>query len=392
MNHRILTMTCLLLTLSAAPLLAQGPPGFKMPPPQVALAPVTVKTVPVHFEYVGMTEASKTVEIRARVTGFLESRDFMDGEWVKEGKQLFTIDKRPFEADNEIAAAQVAQAEARLQLANQELNRVQSVRTPGAVAAADIDQRAAEAANAAAALRLAKAQLEKAELFLDYTTVTAPLTGYIGKAQKEIGSYVDSAQNSLLATMLQVDPLYVSFNVTESDFLTWKHEASSGQLVLITGNSAPKVEITLLDGASFGAPGVLDFENTGLDTQTGTVELRATFENKERLLKPGQFVKVHLSGWERPNVLTVPQRAVGQSPQGAYVYVVGQDNKAEMRTVKTGDWAGQDWVVLEGLKEGEQVIVEGLTKVRPGVEVALGPPPGAPAPGGAPEQPAAPTK
>ena len=262
---------------------------------------------------------------------------------------------------------------------------MRSVQVPGAVAATDLDQKVAEEANASAALRLAKAQLAKAELDLSYAEIDAPLTGYIGKALKEIGSLVDSGQNSLLAVMQQVDPLYVSFQVTESDFLTWKREEKSGQLILPQGETAPRVEITLLDGNPFENVGVLDFENVNLNTQMGTVELRATFKNEDKTLKPGQYVKVHLKGWQRPNALVVPQRAVGQSPQGAYVYVVGSDNKAERRNIKVGAWTEQDWIVLDGLKEGEQVIVEGLTKVRPGATVVPAPVSAPSGPGAAPE-------
>jgi membrane fusion protein (multidrug efflux system) len=360
----------LLLGLVAHTVAAQGPPGGALPPPPVTLGTVEIKTIDVAYEYVGITQASKTVEVRARVQGFLETRDFLDGAYVKESARLFTIDPRSFKADREIAAAQVEEAESRLHLAEQEVKRMQSVKQPGAITQSDLDQKIAEQSSAVAALRLAKAQLSKADLELSYATVTAPLTGFAGKAQKEIGSLVDSAQNSLLTTMQQVDPLYVSFQVSESDYLTWKHEVKGGQLVLAQGDQAPHVEITLLDGSPFENEGVLDFENVNLNTQTGTVELRATFKNEGNVLKPGQFVKVHLKGWQRPNTMTVPQRAVSQSPQGAYVYVVGPDNKAERRSIKAGDWAGKDWAVLDGLKEGERVIVEGLTKVRPGSTVA----------------------
>ena len=383
----------LLAGLVAHTVEAQGPPGRELPPPQVTLGTVEIKTVDVAYEYVGMTQASKTVEVRARVQGFLETRDFLEGAYLKEGTRLFTIDPRSFKADREIAAAQVEQAESRLRLAEQEVKRMQSVRQPGAITQSDLDQKIAEQSSALAALRLAKAQLSKADLELSYATVTAPLTGFIGKAQKEIGSLVDANQNSLLTIMQQVDPLYVSFQVSESDFLTWKREEKSGQLVLAQGEKAPRVEMTLLDGGTFEHAGLLDFENVGLNTQTGTVELRATFKNEGNVLKPGQFVKVHLKGWQRPNAMTVPQRAVSQSPEGAYVYVVGSDSKAERRTVKAGAWAGQDWVVLDGLKEGEQVIVEGLTKVRPGSPVVSAPASGAPvAPGGGPESSSTPSE
>jgi membrane fusion protein (multidrug efflux system) len=354
---------------------------------------VEIKTVPVVYEYVGMTQASKTVEVRARVQGFIETRDFLEGAYLKEGARLFTIDSRSFKADREIAAAQVEQAESRLRLAEQEVKRMQSVKQPGAIAQSDLDQRIAEQSSALAALRLAKAQLSKADLELSYATVTAPLTGFVGKAQKEIGSLVDGNQNSLLTVMQQVDPLYVSFQVSESDFLTWRREEKSGQLVLVQGERAPHVGITLLDGSPFENEGLLDFENVNLNTQTGTVELRATFKNEGNVLKPGQFVNVYLKGWQRPNTMAVPQRAVSQSPEGAYIYVVGSDSKAERRTIKVGTWAGQDWVVLDGLKEGEKVIVEGLTKVRPGSPVVPVPASGTPAePGSGPQSSSTPSE
>jgi membrane fusion protein (multidrug efflux system) len=366
---------------------AQPPKGYTPPPPEVTLGTVETKTVPVAYEYVGMTEASKTVEVRARVQGFLETRDFQEGAFVDAGTQLFTIDPRSFKADKEIAAAQVEDAEARLRLADQEVKRLKSVRQPGAVAESDIDQKAASLSSATAAVRLAKAQLAKADLDLSYTTVKAPLTGFVGKAHKEIGSLVDSNANSLLTDMQQVDPLYVSFKVSESDYLMWKKEQKSGHLTLQAGETSPRIEIALQDGTMFEKPGALDFENASLNTQTGTVEMRATFVNTDRSLKPGQFVKVFMKGWERPNSLTVPMRAVGQSPQGAYVYVVGADNKVERRAVKTGPWADKDWIILDGLKTGEHVILEGLTKVQPGIVVT----PVAPAdPAKAVEAPAAP--
>lgn len=357
---------------------AQGPPGGAMPPPQVTLVTVESRTVPVTYEYVGMTQASRTVEVRARVQGFLESRDFQEGAYLDEGAKLFTIDPRSFEADREVAAAQVEQAEARLRLADQEVKRLQSVTQPGAITQSDLDQKMAEQQGAVAALRLAKAQLAKADLELSYTKVEAPLTGYVGKALKETGSLVDAGQNSLLTVMQQVDPLYVSFKVSETDFLTWKQDEKEGRLKRINGGGNMEVEITLLDGTPFANKGILDFENIDLDPKTGTVELRATFKNAERTLKPGQFVNVLLNGWERPGSLVVPQRAVGQSPQGAYVYVVDAENKVELRPVTTGEWSGSDWVIREGIKEGERVIADGLTKVRPGVEVSVGDKEGAP--------------
>ncbi|MBX7258219.1 MAG: efflux RND transporter periplasmic adaptor subunit [Candidatus Hydrogenedentes bacterium] len=342
----------------------QGPP----PPPEVLCTVVESKTVPVSFEYVGMTEASKTVEVRARIRGFLESRDFQEGTFVEAGTKLFTIDPRSFQADQQIAVAQVEQAQARLKLAEQEVKRLKSVKVPGAIAESDLDKQVAEEVNAKASLQLAQAELAKAELELSYTNVIAPLTGYIGKAQREIGSFVDESQNSLLAVMHQVDPMYVSFKVSEREYLSWRNDEQKGKLKLEEGTQ-PYVEITLFDGTAYDQRGAISFESPDIDIVTGTLEFRASFENKLTQLKPGQFVKVHLRGWIRPDAITVPQRAVSQSPRGPYVYVVGEDKKAEMRVVTTGEWSGTDWIIEDGLKPGERIIVEGLTKVRPDSEV-----------------------
>jgi membrane fusion protein (multidrug efflux system) len=359
-----------------------GPMGGAPPPPEVTLATVEQKTVPVEYEYVGVSEASKTVEVRARVQGFLETRDFQEGAHIAQGARLFTIDPRSFKADLQIAQARVEQAQSALKLAQQEVRRLQSVRDPGSIAQADMDQKLAAEANAAASLRLAKAQMAKAELDLSYTEVAAPLTGYVGKALKEIGSFVDSGQNSLLAVMQQVDPVYVSFQVTEKDFLGAREAVEKGLVALGAGVAEPYIEITLLDGSMCSVRGRLNYENASVNTQTGTVELRGTFENADRKIKPGQFVKVHVRGWERPNTLTVPQRSVSQSPQGAFVYVVGEAKVAERRPVRMGEWAGRDWIVLDGLKPGEQVILDGLAKVMmPGLPVnpVPAPPPSEPA-------------
>ena len=191
--------------------------------------------VPVTFDYSGVTAASKTVEMRARVRGYIETRDFEEGSLVKAGTRLFTIDPRTFEADKEIAAARVEQAEARRKLADQDLERLKSVSVPGAVAATDIDKQAAALAEASASLRLSKAELAKSELELGYTKIDAPMDGLIGKAMKEIGSLVDVGENSLVAVMHQVSPIYVSLRVSERDYLAWRTDQESGALALVDG-------------------------------------------------------------------------------------------------------------------------------------------------------------
>ncbi|MCL4692063.1 MAG: efflux RND transporter periplasmic adaptor subunit [Candidatus Hydrogenedentes bacterium] len=349
--------------------LAQGPGSGPPPPPEVAVVTVQPVTVPVAYEFVGVTEASKLVEVRARIQGFLETRDFSEGAYIEQGAKLFTIDPRSFQADQQIAVARVEQAETRLNLAGQEVERLRSVKVPGAIAETDLDQALAEQADAAASLRLAKAQLAKAELELSYTTVEAPLTGFIGKAEKEIGSLVDASANSLLTVMRQVDPIYVSFQVSERDYLRYEREVRDNEIVLADGIDAPYLEVTLLDGSVYPEKGVIDFESAAIDVQTGTVELRATLPNADKQLKAGQFVNVHIRGYVRPDTLTVPQRAVSQSPQGSYVYRVDDSNTAQFQIIKPGPWAADDWIVSNGLAAGDRVVVEGLVKVQPGITV-----------------------
>ena len=352
-------------TVSIAQRPGQGPP----PPPEVAVVTVEPATVTVSYEFVGVTEASKIVEVRARIQGFLDTRDFDEGAYIEQGTRLFTIDPRSFQADRQIAVARVEQAETRLKLAEQDVERLRSVKVPGAIAETDVDKALAEQADAAASLRLAKAQLAKADLELSYTTVEAPLTGFVSKAEKEIGSLVDAGANSLLTIMRKVDPIYVSFPVSERDFLMYERQVGNGEIALEGGITEPYLEVTLLDGSVYPEHGVIDFESAAIDVQTGTVELRATLPNSDKRLKAGQFVTAHIRGYVRPATLTVPQRAVSQSPQGSFVFVVDDENKAQFRIIKPGPWSSQDWIVDSGLSAGERVVVEGLVKVQPGIVV-----------------------
>lgn len=365
-------------TLAVAMALLCFPAGAQMGgAPAVSVMTIEPGTVPVRLEFLGVTEAAKVVEVRSRVTGFLETRSFQEGAIVQKGEELFRIDPRPFEADLDIAQARVAQAEARATVAERKVNRYKSV-SPGTsvITENELDDLLAEQTNAQAALRLAEAERAKAELQLGYTTVTAPLTGYIGKALRDIGSVVDEGTNGLLAIVHQVDPIYVSFQISERDYLDTRRRVSEG-IYELSGVENPYLEIQLLDGTRYPYDGVLDFEDTSLALSTGTLAIRATFANPERYLKPGQFVEAAILGYVRHDVITVPQRAVSSSPQGTYVYVVGVGDVAEQRIVEAGGWVGQDWVIGSGLSAGERVVVDGVVKVQPGIEVS--PSPAAPA-------------
>lgn len=364
-THRVLLAACLIALVAPRALHAQPPGMAPPPPPEVSVSTVKAEALPIAYSYVGVTSPSKTVEIRARVQGFLESRDFEEGALVKKDEILFNIDRLSFEADVDITKAQVQQAESRVKLAEQDSKRLKSVEVPGAIAGSDIDRQDADLANAVASLRLAKATQAKAELELGYTRVKAPLTGFIGKAEKEIGSLVDPGQNSLLTTIKQMDPFYVSVRISEREFLALRAAEASGTQALPANESA-HMEIAFADGSAYAEHGTLNFEAAALNTETGTVELRAAFPNPDNVVKAGQFVNATLRGWVRGDTIAVAQRAVSQSPKGAYVYVVAADNKAEMRPVVAGAWVGEQWIIEKGLNVGDRVIVEGLMKVRPG--------------------------
>ena len=327
-------------------------------------------TVPGNYEFIAQTAASRTVEIRARVQGFLLKRHFEEGGQVKEGDLLFTIDPRSFEADLQIARAQLAQAKAQMALAESNLSRVKEGVEKGGIAQADLDKAQAQRDQAVAEVKLSEARVTNAELELSYTKILSPVSGTIGRAERQEGALVDSGQNSLLATSQQVDPIYVNFNVSERDVLKWRSDVKTGRIILENEKHLP-TQITLSDGTIFESTGSINFVDVKVDPSTGTATIRAEFPNKDSRLMPGQYVKLKVLGVERPNVLTVPQEAVLNTPNGTFVLVVGADGKAERRPVTLGDWLGSDWVVEFGLKGGEQVIVDNIQKVQPGMEVKI---------------------
>lgn len=348
----------------------EAPNAGAAPPLTVSVETVTPVTVPGNYEFIAQTAASRTVEIRARVQGFLLKRHFEEGGKVKEGDLLFTIDPRSFEADLQIARAQLAQAKAALALAESNLVRVKEGVEKGGIAQADLDRAQAQRDQAVAEVKLSEAKVTNADLELSYTKILSPVSGTIGQAERKEGALVDSGQNSLLATSQQVDPIYVNFNVSERDVLKWRSDVASGRIKLINEKHLP-TQITLSDGTIFESTGTINFVDVKVDPNTGTAMIRAEFPNPDARVMPGQYVKLKVLGVERPNVLTVPQQAVLNTPNGTFVLVVDSDGKAERRPVTLGDWLGSDWTVEFGLKPGERVIVDNIQKVQPGMEVKV---------------------
>lgn len=343
-----------------------GPP----PAPEVAATVVTPVTAPGVYEFIAQTAASRTVEVRSRVQGFLLTRHFEEGGKVKEGDLLFTIDPRSFEADLQKARASLAQAKAAQALSESNLVRVKQGVEGGGLPKAELDKAVAQNDEALAQIKLAEANVTNAQLELSYTKVVSPVSGTVGRAQKQEGSLVDSGANSLLVESQQVDPIYVNFNVSERDVLQWRSDVATGRIKLVSEKNLP-TEITLSDGSVYKEQGNINFIDVKVDPMTGTAMIRATFPNPDQKLLPGQFVKLRLLGVTRPNVLTVPQESVISTPGGTFVYIIDKESKVERRPITLGDWLGSDWIVEQGVKPGDRVMVDNLQKVQPGMAVKL---------------------
>ena len=359
-----------------APLAACGPSGGQQhgfPPAQVSVMTIEPKTLPATFEYTGQTLGSREVEVRARVTGILLKRNFVEGGPVKEGQSLFTIDPAPFMAAAARAEADVAGTAARLDQAKKNAARLKPLFAENAVSQKEYDDATSAEAVAEADLKAARARLTEANLNLLYTKVESPLTGVAGRAQRSEGSLI-SGPDVLLTSVTQIDPIWVSFGISDNDQLRINSEREAGRLV------APKdgnfeVTLKLADGTVYTQLGKLNFSDVRVSGATGTSETRAELPNPKGVLRPGQFVRVTLKGATRPNAITVPQRSVMEGPQGKFVYVVSAESKAEPRTVQVGDWLGEDWIVNSGLKPGDKVIVDGTARIfAPNSPVVVGDP------------------
>lgn len=395
---RLLAVGGLALLVAACDRAPQG--GFHgFPPAAVTTLVAQPRTLPVSYEYVGQTAGSKEVEVRARVTGILEKRLFAEGAPVKAGQPLFLIDPKPLEAQAAAADAEVARARAQLTQAEREVERLKPLAERRAIGQREADDAISNAELARATLKAAQARLAEVNLSLGYTRVSAPITGLSSRANKSEGSLVN-ANETLLTTIAQVDPIWVPFNVSENDRLELERAVAAGRLVL-PRDSAYDVTVRLSDGSEFPRKGRINFSDTRVNPATGTYEMRAEIANADGALKPGQFVRVVLKGATRTNAIAVPQVAVQDGPQGKFVYVTGKDKEgkdiAVVRPITLGDWVEVDganlWIVESGIKAGDTVIVDGIAKLQPGGAIALGgPPPGAPGAGQGPAKDAPPAK
>lgn len=332
------------------------------PAPSVTVAPVILRPVSSTLEFVGRTEAYREVDLRARVTGFLLERGFQEGSEVAEGDILFQIDPAEYDAAVAAAGARVKRAEATLTEAQRTLKRAQELVKKGHLSQAELDDAVAKASQADADLAGAKADLTKTELSLSYTRVVAPISGRIGQSSVDEGNLI-GPDSGILATIVDVDPIKVTFAITERDMLNYKQAQQSNESKRYTPT------LRLANGSMLEENGTITFLDNRADPMTGTIRLFAEFPNDEGLVLPGQFVNVVLVSSEPQDMIVVPQSAVQTNQAGAFVLVVDQDNSVLSRPVVLGERSGADVVVTEGLAVGETVIVEGVQKVRPGAKV-----------------------
>ena len=339
------------------------------PPPQVKAAPVLQRDVPVYIEAIGETRGNTEIEIRARVEGFLETIDFKEGSLVTKGQLLYTIDKRPFEAALAQAKATASEAEAQLVRTHQDVARYEPLVAKNAISREEYDTAVALEKAAKATFDAAKAMQEKAEIDLSYTRVIAPEDGLVGKTEVYAGTLVGRGQSTLLTRISRLDPIHVRVTIREADYLTLARRKGSGTSPE-KGNDVP-FELILADGTVHPTPGRLVFVDRTVDPRTGTLMIEVAFDNPNHIVRPGQYARVRAQMELDKGAILVPQTAV-QELQGVYsVMVVGKDGSVEQRLVQTGQRVKSLWVIDEGLKAGEQVVVEGLQKIRPGMKVAV---------------------
>lgn len=353
-------------------------PGAGAPTP-VTIMTVEERTVELRPSYLGRTQASQTVEIRPRVNGFLEVQAFEEGTLVEAGQLLYRIDPRPFEAEVAVAEARLVNAEARLERATRQVERFQEAAQARAASVSELDEWETERQVAQADVMLERARLEQAKLDLGYTSIDSPITGVIGESLVDVGSYVQAGGEGVLATVQQMDPIDVVWSVSEQEYLRWQRMAQSGA-VQVPNDGRASFEVQLADGRVHPEQGWISFVGVQVDPTTGTARIRGTIPNPQRTLLPGQFVHARVLGIQRIGTLVVPQRALVQTPTGSAVFVVNSEGVAVQREVVPGDWTSEGIVIEQGLNAGDRVIVDGLTRVRPGTPVqAQDAPPAEPA-------------
>ena len=347
---RLLAMLAVLLApLAAAGCHDSAATPSAPPPPEVGVVTVAPRPLPLSYEFVGEVQPIRRVEVRARVDGVIESRPFTEGSFVKAGDVLYRLERIRYDAAYRDASARLANAQRTLQ-------RLEPLAERQAVAQQDVDDARTEAESAQAALDEARKDREDA-------VVRAEISGRVGRTRLEVGARV-TGPSDLLTTVEQLDPVYVSFRPSSQDLLRWRGDTSAARLIRPGSNI--RVHVILPDGTELPRTGKLGYVSPSLDPETGTQEFRATFDNRDRLLVSGQFVRVRLEGFVRQNALGIPRRAVQQSLGRQFVLVASKGDTVRSQDVTPGPWSGESWIIEKGIAPGDRVIVDGVQKTMPG--------------------------
>lgn len=357
----------LFLAACGQPQQQQG--GGAPPPPAVTVAKPTTRDITEYDEYVGRFVAINHVSVNARVSGYLEKISFTDGQMVKEGDLLFTLDQRPYKIALQQAEANLAQAKANLDFATTDLERARTLiedKTSNAISKQTFDQRTQTQRTATATVQAQEALVAQAKLDLQFTELRAPVSGRIGDRRVSVGNYViggGGGTPTLLAVIVSTDPIYFEFTFDEASLLRYQRAMQSG------GIDGSAVDLKLIDDKGWPYKGKMDFLNNVVDRETGTIRGRAVFDNKSELFRPGMFARVRLPASAPYQALTVPDTAIGSEQTQKFVYVVGPENTVQIRPVTLGPLDGTRRVVKSGLTADDVVVVNGLMRVRPGIKV-----------------------
>ncbi len=370
--HRTRRRAPLLSTFAGLALLAAcGKEVPKLPPPPLEVSTITVqpRDIEVSAEYIAQTQSSQAVSIQARVSGWLDKRVYTEGAVVKAGQVLFRMDQKPFQAQLDAANAALQRNQAAMTVAKQNLDRTKPLAAKNALSQKDLDDATGQYEQSAAAVEQAKAQVTSAQLDLSYTVISSPVAGVSSYAVVADGTYL-SPQNSQLTTVSVLTPMWVNFSLSENEFLRIQNDIRDGRLKLPKDMNMV-VEIVQPDGSIFPFTGKITFADPSYNAQTGTFLIRATVDNPKGVLRPNQYVRARLKGGVRPNAMLVPQRAVQQGAKGHFAWVLNSQGKAEQRPLVVGDWYGDSWFVNEGLKPGDQLVVDGGQRLAPGATVII---------------------
>ena len=374
---------------------AAGGGAPPMPAPEVGVVTATVGDVGLITELPGRVEASRTAQVRARAAGILQQRLFKEGSDVKAGQPLFRIDAAPYAAAAESARASLAKAQANLAQASAQVERYRPLVSANAISKQDFVNAEAAEKQAQADVAAGKAAVRTADINLGYASVTSPISGRIGRSLVTEGALVGQGEATALAVVQQINPVYVNFTQSASDVFQLRRAMENGQLKRAGDSEAASVKLVLSDGSEYSQPGKLLFTDLSVDATTGQVTLRAEVPNPKGELLPGLYLRVRIEQAQASNAITLPQQAVTRTQQGDTISVVSDDGKISQRPVKISAAQNNRWVILDGLKAGEKVMVDGFQKLQmlpPGTPVKPVPwqaPGTAPAPAATPAAPAA---